>query len=128
MGAGRRRRHRSRPCRAWGLRRGDRAGDLGAETDADPPSRPTMRSELALTLLLATAACGGERSYKVGVLSRGGAVFNGADIAAREVNGKDGIKGVPLRVQLADTTAAATRGADSSKVADQLAKDSAVRF
>lgn len=85
-----------------------------------------MRSTLALTLVLATAACGGERSYKVGVISQGGGVFNGADIAARELNGKDGINGKPLRVQLADT--GAVKGADSSKVADKLAGDSAVRF
>ena len=85
-----------------------------------------MRATLALTLLVALAACGGERSYKVGVISRGGAVFNGADVAARDVNGKSGIDGVPLRVQLADT--ATVKGADSSKVADKLAGDSAVRF
>ncbi len=85
-----------------------------------------MRSTLAVTLLLVTAACGSERSYKVGVISQGGGVYNGADIAVRELNGKNGINGTPLRVQRADTAGGSRK--DSAKVAEKLASDSAVRF
>ncbi|HEX9109688.1 MAG TPA: ABC transporter substrate-binding protein [Longimicrobiales bacterium] len=84
-----------------------------------------MRSWLLVPLAVAVVACGGDRAYRVGVIGRNPA-FEGADLAVREVDGANGINGVPLRTQRGDT-AAVVKG-DSTKMADKLAGDSSVIF
>ena len=63
-----------------------------------------MRSWLLVSLAVAVVACGGDRAYRVGVIGRNPA-FGGADLAVREVDGANGINGVPLRTQRGDTAA-----------------------
>lgn len=87
-----------------------------------------MRTLILAVTALSLAACG-EKAYRVGVMSRG-AVYEGADLATREINGKNGIDGKPLRVALADTatTGAADARQDSAASADRLTSDTTVRF
>lgn len=85
-----------------------------------------MRSLYLVLLSLSVAACG-DRAYRVGVLSRSGA-FEGADLAAREINGKNGIDGTPLRIVRGDTMAAVDAAHhDSSAIVDRLTADTTVK-
>ena len=84
-----------------------------------------MRSWLLVFLAVVVGACGGDHSYRVGVIGRNPA-FGGADLAVREVNGANGIGGALLHTQRGDTSV--VLNGDSSKIADKLAGDSTVKF
>ena len=84
-----------------------------------------MRNWLLVPLALVVAACGGDHAYRVGVIGRI-TVFQGVDLASREVNGKNGVNGVPLRVQLPDT--GVTDVVAERKAAEKLAEDTTVKF
>lgn len=83
-----------------------------------------MRSLLPILLAASVLACG-EKSYRVGILSRN-TVFEGADLAARQANAKNGIDGVPLRIVRADT-GGETR-TDTARIVDKLAGDTTVKL
>ncbi len=84
-----------------------------------------MRTWLLVPLAMAALACGGEHVYRVGVIGRN-SVFQGADLASREVNSKDGVKGVPMRAQRTDTLVLdPTQGRHA---AEKLANDTTIKF
>ncbi len=83
-----------------------------------------MRTSHVLLLALTLAACGQEKVYRIGVLSRGSA-SDGAQLAAREANNKNGVNGVALRVQIADTVAKSQP--DTAKVVGRLVQDTTVK-
>ena len=84
-----------------------------------------MRTSHVLLLALGLAACGQEKVYKIGVVIRSSA-SDGAELAAREANGKEGVNGVALRVQRSDTVA--TVHPDTAQVVEKLVADTAVKF
>ncbi len=84
-----------------------------------------MRTWLLVPLVVATVACGGERVARVGVIGRN-AVLQGADLASREVNGKNGINGTPMRAERADSAVRTPTAA--RQAAEKLANDTSVKF
>ena len=84
-----------------------------------------MRTWLLVPLAVAAVACGGDRAYRVGVIGRN-TVFQGADLASREVNGKEGINGVPLRTERPDT--GVNTATEVSRAAEKLANDTTVKL
>lgn len=84
-----------------------------------------MRTWLVVPLTVASVACGGERVARVGVIGRN-AVLQGADLASREVNGKDGINGMPMRAERADSAVRTPTAA--RQAAEKLANDTTVKF
>lgn len=85
-----------------------------------------MRAMLPGALLLALAACGGGRPYRVGITA-GPIVDDAAELAAKEVNATGRIDGKPLRLVKGDTLERATGPAGAVKRARELAADSLVR-
>ncbi len=84
-----------------------------------------MRTWLLLPLALAALSCGGEHVYRVGVIGRN-SVLQGADLASREVNSKDGINGVPMRALRSDSLVRdPTQG---RQAAEKLAGDTTIKF
>ncbi len=84
-----------------------------------------MRTWLLVPLAVAAVACGGDRAYRVGVIGRN-TVFQGADLASREVNGKNGINGLPLRAERVDS--AVRTPTQARQAAEKLANDTSVKF
>ncbi|MBX6365649.1 MAG: ABC transporter substrate-binding protein [Gemmatimonadetes bacterium] len=83
-------------------------------------------ASLSLLLLLAVAACGGERAYRVGVAA-GPLVYDAADLATKEVNATGRIDGRPLRLTKGDTLDKSTGAERAARLARGFAADTAVR-
>ncbi len=84
-----------------------------------------MRTWLLVPLAVMLVGCGPERVDRVGVIGRN-SVFQGADLASRDVNGKEGINGVPMRAQRSDTLV--LNGTQAQQAAEKLANDTTVKF